>query len=193
MLLPGGLLGLVVVLGALAQTTVLLALGGEATHLSVLVDGVGDPVDTGVSSDGLVRGVDKDDLVVLVDTVLVDPVRVENSQVATSPGNPLLGGSLQTPRRLEVVDTLPDGLTVGSTLGSLLLPVTPPDPNTVDEVALFGLVSESPSLVGTRRSRSSVDNSELSVLPASDTGDELKHVGLLLGVELLEILVGTHF
>lgn len=56
MLLPGGLLRLVVVLGALAQTTVLLALGGKATHLSVLVDGVGDPVDTGVSSDGLVRG-----------------------------------------------------------------------------------------------------------------------------------------
>lgn len=56
MLLPGGLLGLVVVLGALAQTTVLLALGGEATHLSVLVDRVGDPVDTSISSDGLVRG-----------------------------------------------------------------------------------------------------------------------------------------
>lgn len=92
-----------------------------------------------------------------------------------------------------MVDTLPDGLTVSSTLGSLLLPVTPPDPNTVNEVALLGLVSESPSLVGTRRSGSSVDDGELSVLPASDTGDELKHVGLLLGVELLEILVGTHF
>lgn len=92
-----------------------------------------------------------------------------------------------------MVDTLSHRLTVGGTLGSLLLPVTPPDPNTVNEVALLGLVSESPSLVGTRRSRSSVDDGELSVLPASDTGDELKHVGLLLGVELLEILVGTHF
>lgn len=39
--------------------------GGETSGLSVLVDGVGDPVDSGVSSDGLVRGVDEDDLVVL--------------------------------------------------------------------------------------------------------------------------------
>lgn len=39
--------------------------GGETSGLSVLVDGVGNPVDSGVSSDGLVRGVDEDDLVVL--------------------------------------------------------------------------------------------------------------------------------
>ena len=44
-----------VVLGALAETPVPLALGGESTGLSVLVDRVGDPVDSGVSSDGLVR------------------------------------------------------------------------------------------------------------------------------------------
>jgi hypothetical protein len=62
-------------------TSVLLADRGKATSLSVLVDGVGDPVDSGVSSDGLVRGIDEDDLVVLVNTVLVDPVRVKDSQV----------------------------------------------------------------------------------------------------------------
>lgn len=77
MLAPGSASGGVVVLGALAETTVALALGGEATRLAVLVDGVGDPVDAGVAADGLVLGVDEDDLVVLVDTVLVDPVRVE--------------------------------------------------------------------------------------------------------------------
>jgi len=70
----------VVVLGALAETTVALALGGEATGLAVLVNGVADPVDAGVAADGLVRGVNEDDLVVLVDTVLVDPVRVEAEQ-----------------------------------------------------------------------------------------------------------------
>lgn len=45
-----------VVLGSLAETSVSLSLGGETSGLSVLVDGVGDPVDSGVSSDGLVLG-----------------------------------------------------------------------------------------------------------------------------------------
>ncbi len=61
-LAPGGGRGGVVVLGALAETTVLLALRGKATSLAVLVDGVADPVDAGVAADGLVRGVDEDDL-----------------------------------------------------------------------------------------------------------------------------------
>ena len=59
-----------VVAVALAEATVLLALGGEATSVAALVDRVADPVDAGVAADGLVRGVDKDDLVVLVHTVL---------------------------------------------------------------------------------------------------------------------------
>ena len=40
----------------LAQTPVLLALGGETSGLAVLVHGVGDPVDSGVSADSLVVG-----------------------------------------------------------------------------------------------------------------------------------------
>lgn len=81
MLLPGlSPLGLVSEV-TLAKTSVLLANRGKASGLSVLVDSVGDPVDSGVSSDSLVRRVNKDDLVVLVDTVLVDPVRVKDSEV----------------------------------------------------------------------------------------------------------------
>lgn len=38
------------------------------------MDGIADPVDAGITSDGLVLRIDEDDLVVLVDTVLVDPV-----------------------------------------------------------------------------------------------------------------------
>ena len=35
---------------------------------------VNDPVDSGVSSDGLVGGINEDDLEVLVGRILVDPV-----------------------------------------------------------------------------------------------------------------------
>lgn len=59
-----------VVLVSLAQTTVLLADGGETTALAVLVDGVDDPVDAGVATDGFVLGVDKDDFEEFVGGIL---------------------------------------------------------------------------------------------------------------------------
>ena len=63
----------------------------------------------------LVVGVDKNDLVVLVDAVLVDPVGVENTQITASLADTLLRDAPQTTLGLEVVDTLADGFTVGST------------------------------------------------------------------------------
>ena len=59
--------------------------------------------------------VDEDDLVVLVHTVLVDPVRVEDTEVAAATANTLLSNATETALGLEVVDTLADGLAVGGT------------------------------------------------------------------------------
>ena len=67
----------------------------------------------------LVVGVDEDDLVVLVDTVLVDPVRVEHAQVAASPADTFLRNAPQTALRLELSDTLTNGLAVGGTCARL--------------------------------------------------------------------------
>ena len=53
------------------KTTVLASCGGEATKLTVLVYRVADPVDAGVTADGLVEGVDHDHLEPLVNGVLV--------------------------------------------------------------------------------------------------------------------------
>ena len=69
----------------------------------------------GCGTYSFVAGVHEDDLVVFVDTVLVDPVRVEDTEVATSPANTLLSSAPQAALELEVVDTLADGLAVGST------------------------------------------------------------------------------
>ncbi len=73
------LVGVVALAGEAAG---LLAGGGGAAELPVLVDGVDDPVDPGVGPDGLLRGVDKDDLVELVGRILVNPVAVEDAEVA---------------------------------------------------------------------------------------------------------------
>jgi hypothetical protein len=53
-LLPGSTSWVVVVQMTLAQTTVLLAFGSKTTSFPALVDRVADPVDAGVSADGLV-------------------------------------------------------------------------------------------------------------------------------------------
>lgn len=53
---PSGPCRSMVVPRSLAQTPVLLALGSKSTGLSVFVYGVGDPVDSCVSSDGFVVG-----------------------------------------------------------------------------------------------------------------------------------------
>lgn len=94
----------------LSETTGLLASGGETTRLAVLVDGGDDPVDAGIAADGLVLGVDEDDLEVLVGGVLVDPVRVQDAQVSTAAADTLLGGRLEGALVLELVNSLVGGL-----------------------------------------------------------------------------------
>lgn len=112
-------------------------------------------------------GVNEDDLEVLVHTILVDPVGVQDTQVAASASNTLFSGGLQASLRLEVVDTLVDGLAEGSTLGDGLLAVTPADTDTVDNVSLLGLVPETAGLVGARGAGCAVDDVQLTVLPAA--------------------------
>ena len=60
-------------------------------------------------------GVNSDNLVVLVHTVLVNPVRVKYAEVAAATADTLLRGAPQAALELEVVDTLANGLAVGRT------------------------------------------------------------------------------
>ena len=89
----------------------------------------------------LVVRVDEDDLVVLVHTVLVNPVRVEHTQVAAAAADALLRNALETALGLELVHTLVGGLAVGSALGSGSLAATAADTDAVDHVALLSLVA----------------------------------------------------
>jgi len=73
-----------------AQTTRLLAGSGKTTGFAVLVDWLDDPVDARIAADGLVLRINEDNLIVLVGRVLVDPVRVENTQVGTAASDTLL-------------------------------------------------------------------------------------------------------
>jgi len=74
--LPGGRLGGVVVTAAFSKTAVLFSNAGETASLPALVHRLGDPADPRVTANGLMIGINKDDLVIFIDTVLVNPVRV---------------------------------------------------------------------------------------------------------------------
>lgn len=186
--------GSVVVLVTTSKTTGFLASGGKTTGLAMLVDGVDDPVDACILADGLVHGVDKDDLEVLVGAVLVDPVRVEDAQVGAAATDTLLSSRLKRTLVLELVHTLVGGLacdeesvvcsiillflsllihhlfcrifirTVSGTLGHWSLATTAADSGTVDNVTLLSLVSKTAGLVGARRAGSAVDDVQLTEL-----------------------------
>lgn len=74
------------------------------------MNGVGDPVDTGIAADGLVLGVNEDDFEVLVGGVLVDPVGVQDTQVGATAADTLLSGSTEGTLVLELVDSHVGGL-----------------------------------------------------------------------------------
>lgn len=176
----------VVELVALVLATALLAGSGKTTALAVLVDRVDDPVDAGVAADGLVHRVDADDLVVLVRAVLVDPVAVEHAQVGALAADTLLSGGAEGALVLELVHTHvgrltcnrpvlawvskdiggldSSRLTESGTLGHRPLAATTAHTDTVDNVALLGLVSQAAGLVWARRARGAVDHVQLAEL-----------------------------
>jgi hypothetical protein len=91
---------------ALAQATRLLASCSETTRFAVFVNRIDDPVDAGIPSNGLVLRVDQYNLKVLVCGVLVDPVRVEDSQIRTPTSHTLLRRRLERALVFELVYTL---------------------------------------------------------------------------------------
>ena len=131
----------------LVETSVSGTSGGKTSGFSVLVLGGGDPVNLGISSDGLVVRVDEDDFVEFECSVLTNPVGVEDSEVSASSSDSLFSDGSVGSAWLKLVDTLVNWLTVDDTLGDWLLSATSSDSDSVDNISLLGLVTELSGLV----------------------------------------------
>ena len=154
---PGTPNGLGVV-GALANTTRLLASVSQATELPVLVDSITDPVGLGIPSDGRMGDVHHDNLEVLVGRVLSNPVGVEDPQTLESPAHSLLRDGLEVTLGLLLLNSTRGlGFTIGTALGDWPLPTSTPHSNAVDDESLLGLVSQPASLVRPGRAGGTVD------------------------------------
>jgi hypothetical protein len=90
----------------LPQATRLLSCSGETARFTVLVDRVNDPVDARIAANSLVLRINENDLEVLVGRVLIDPVRVQDTQVGATASNTLLSSRLERSLVLELVHTL---------------------------------------------------------------------------------------
>jgi len=178
---------------SLSETTGLLASGSKATGFAVLVDWLDDPVDAGITANGLMLGINQDDLVVLVCGVLVDPVGVEDAEVGAATADTLFSGGSEGALVFELVHTLVGGLAVGSTLWHWSLAASTANANAVDDISLLGLVSETAGLVWSRWTGSTMDDVKLSELPAADTEEEAEHVRLLALLKLFDVFEGAHF
>ena len=122
--------------------------GGESSQFSVLVDWVGNPVDSGVISDSVVSWVNKDDFVELVGSVLSNPIAVKDSQSTESSSNSLFSNGSEVSGSLELVDTHGSGLSSDNTLGSWSLSSTSSDSDSVDNESLLSSVAELSGFVG---------------------------------------------
>lgn len=184
-------MGLVVAV-ALANTTGLATGSSETAVFTVLHGGSADPVVTGIATDGLVRGVDKDDFKVFVSGVLVDPVGVQDTQVGAATTNAFFSNATQAADGLELVNTVSSGLTHDLTLADLLLATTTTDTDAEDDNTLLSLVTQAASLVGTAGAAGAVDDVQLAVFPRTDTHDEAHNISLLLLVQFFNVFVGSH-
>ena len=150
-----------------AQTSVVLAGRGQASALAVLVHRVHDPVDTGIVSDTRMLGIHADDLEILVGGILVNPVRVQHTQIGCVATGAFLGNRTNVTSKLELVDTLVFGLTMDNTLLVDALAATSAHGDTEDGVTLLGLVAELVGLVRTSRTSNLADLLVLTVFPRS--------------------------
>ena len=121
----------------------------------------------------------------LGDGILSYPVGVEDSHVLASSTDLLLSDISVGSGFLLLSDTEMDWFTVNDTLVDCSLSSSSSDSNSVDAVSLLLFESKSSGLVESRWSSDSVDNGELSVLPASDSEHESDNVRLLSSPEFL--------
>ncbi len=175
-----------------SQSSAGLTSGGNSSKFSMFLMGAGNPVNSGIITNGVVRRIGKDNLKVFVCSVLGNPVGVKNSQTSEGSADSFLSFRSKVSGRLELVDTDRSRLSGDDTLGNRSLSSSSSDADSVDDVALLGLVSKFAGLVRARGSVDSGDDWKLSVLPSPHSEDEVHEIRLFLSPKFLKVLVGSH-
>ena len=89
-----------------------------------------------IIADGNMLRIDKDDFEILVCCVLVNPVRVQYTEIAANSSGPFFSHTAEVSCKLQLVDTLILGFTIYNPLVIWSLPSTSSDSDAVHYVAL---------------------------------------------------------
>jgi len=192
---PGGAAGTAFrggVAMAFAQSARRLASGRLSTKFAMLLLGLTNPLDSGITTDGGVSGIDHDNFVVLVRGVLSDPVRVQDAKGSDLTANTLLRDGLERALEFHLVDTMMSWLAIGAAFGNGLLARSASDADAVDHETLLGAISQAASLLDTGRLRGAMDPRELPVLPGSNAKKKPHDVTLLLTPQLVDVFIRPH-
>merc|ERR1712062_122214 len=182
----------IVVSVTLSHSSVLPTRCRETSQLTVLVDSLADPVDTRISTDGFVHGINHDDFVVHVCGILADPIRTQHSKSSSQTTGSFFSFGTNATLKFDLVDSLTFWFTISCTLRYRLLTATTTQTDTVDDISLLGSVPQSSSFIRTSGSRSSMDGCKMTKLPTSNSEQETKKITLFLFVQLLQVFVSTH-
>jgi len=192
---PGGATGASLCGGvamSFAQTAGSLAGGSLSTKLTMLLLGLADPLDPGITANGGVRGIDHDDFVVLVSGILSDPVRIQNAKRSDFSTDAFLSDRLKRALEFHLVDTVMGWLAISAALGNGLLARSASDANAVDHESLLGAISQTPSLLNAGGLGSAMDPRQLPVLPGSYAKKKPHDVTLLLAPQLVDVFIRPH-
>jgi hypothetical protein len=110
--------------------------GCESTSFTVFHNWLADPVNARVVSDNNMWWVNKDDFEVFVCGILVDPVRVQDTQVTSDSSSALFSNTSKVSGEFKLVDSLVLGFSMDDSLGNRALAATTANSNSVNNKAL---------------------------------------------------------
>ena len=152
-----------------SKTSALFTSGCHSSHFSVFVDWIADPVDSRVVPDSVMIGVNTNDFIEFMSSVFSYPIGVKDSESSAVFSDTLLGNGSEISGEFELSNTLTGWFSVDNALGNGSLSTTSSDLHSVNNVSLFGLVTQTSGLIWARWVGTSVDNWQLTIFPSSDT------------------------
>ena len=164
----------------LTQSSGLTSGTREATFLTSFVRGVHNPINSGITTNDLVRMINENDFKIFVRRVLVDPIRIEEAKIRESRTSTFLGHRSQVTTEFQLVNTVMLGFTIHNAFSIWAFATTTTNGHAHDDIALFGFEPETTGFVRSGRTMETMDGGELSVFPSTNTEEKSQHVRLFL-------------
>jgi hypothetical protein len=146
----------------------------------VLVHWVDNPIDAWVIANLEMGRINQNNFIILHSSVLVNPVGIEDTQVAKFTSHLLFGDGLKIALEFNLFNTLVLGLTKDHTTVVGTLASTTTDSTSNNDISLLGLVAKTMGLVGTCGTIDAGNFGALTVFPGADAKKETEGVTLLV-------------